>query len=107
MAAQCFSAQDWKLFRNKLPVWQEAYIEKLNKEYIVLLSGNTAPSEKYWTLEKRISEDKNKFLLPLRMSRSNFISNLLSLLQHEVIGMNDIDEFSDELKSTIETIYNY
>lgn len=107
MAAQRFSEQDWKLFQSKLPVWQEAYIEKLNKEYIALLSGDNAPSEKFWALEKRMVEDKRNFLLSLRMSRSNFIANLLSLLQHEVISMHDLAEFSDELKSTIETIYNY
>ena len=29
-----FSEKDWKLFRSKLPGWQEAYMEKLNQEYM-------------------------------------------------------------------------
>lgn len=29
-----FSEKDWKLFRSKIADWQEAYMEKLNKEYI-------------------------------------------------------------------------
>lgn len=31
--------KDWKLFRNKIAGWQDAYIDKLNKEYINLLSS--------------------------------------------------------------------
>ena len=30
-----FSEKDWKLFRKKISGWQEAYMEKLNREYIV------------------------------------------------------------------------
>lgn len=32
------SKSDWKLYRQKIAGWQEAYIERLNKEYIDLLS---------------------------------------------------------------------
>ena len=35
-----FSEKDWKLFRSKISDWQEAYMEKLNQEYIELLSGD-------------------------------------------------------------------
>ena len=34
-----FSEKDWKLFRKKIPGWQEAYMDKLNKEYIENLNG--------------------------------------------------------------------
>jgi len=107
MSSQYFTEQDWKLFRSRLPVWQETYISKLNAEYITLLSGNAASSEKYWALEKRMKEDENKFLLPLKMSRSNFIANLLFLLHNGVIEISDLAEFSDELKSTIDMAYNH
>ena len=53
-----FSEQDWKLFRSKLPGWQEAYMKKLNQEYIELLSGAGNASSKFWALEKRIREDQ-------------------------------------------------
>ena len=33
------SKKDWKLFREKLPDWQENYMDKLNKQYIELLSN--------------------------------------------------------------------
>lgn len=33
------SEEDWKLFRKKIPEWQESYMDKLNKEYIEILNG--------------------------------------------------------------------
>lgn len=36
---------DWKLFQEKLPIWQEKFMKKLNNEYIQLL---TEPNIKYW-----------------------------------------------------------
>jgi len=106
MASQYFTERDWKLFRDKLPVWQESYIEKCNKEYMSLLASDEAPSEKFGMLKNRIREDEDKFLLPLRMSRTNFIANLLALLHNYVIEMTDLADFSDELKHTVETAYN-
>ena len=50
------SQKDWKLFRAKLPGWQEAYMERLNKEYIQILNSEGNPSDIFWTLEKRISQ---------------------------------------------------
>ena len=35
--------KDWKLFRNRIPDWQEAYMDRLNHEYIELLSGEGNP----------------------------------------------------------------
>lgn len=50
-----FTNSDWKLFREKIADWQEAYMTRLNNEYIALLSGDAASSDKFWRLEKRIS----------------------------------------------------
>lgn len=45
-----FSEKDWKIFRSKIAGWQEAYMDKLNKEYIEILSGDGKPSEKFGAL---------------------------------------------------------
>lgn len=45
-----FTEQDWRLFRKKSGSWQENYMDRLNKEYIELLSADTLPSEKFWEL---------------------------------------------------------
>ena len=36
--------KDWKQFRKMLPEWQEAYMERLTKEYIELLSSDMQAS---------------------------------------------------------------
>ena len=93
--------QDWKLFRKKLPVWQEAYMDKRNQEYIGLLSGEGLASDKFWKLEKKILEDKRSIGVVADMRRSQLYSNLLSLLANEIIREDDLDGFSEELTETV------
>ncbi len=64
---QEFTEADWKLFRSKIGEWQEAHMDKLNKEYIELLNGDKLPSEKFWELEKRIKNDKKSAGVMLEM----------------------------------------
>ncbi len=92
---------DWKLFRSRLPIWQEAYMERLNREYIALLSGVGSASEKFWELERRIHEDKRRGGVVMRMSRSNMELNLLSLLSDGVISTAELDGFSEELREKL------
>ena len=49
---------DWKLFGERLPEWQEHYMEQLEKQYVDLLQSDAPASEKFWELEKRIKRDK-------------------------------------------------
>ena len=93
--------QDWKLFRKKLPLWQESYMDKLNQEYIRLLSGEGLASDKFWELEKRIHTDKRSVGVVADMRRSQMYSNLLSLLVNEIIQEDDLNGFSEELSETI------
>ena len=92
---------DWKLFRRKLPPWQEAYMDKLNQEYIQLLSGEGLASDKFWELENRIRKDKRSIGVVVDMRRSQLYSNLLSLLVNEIIREDDLDGFSEELTETL------
>ncbi|MCI8639815.1 MAG: multidrug transporter [Coprococcus sp.] len=96
-----FSERDWKLFRRKIVDWQEAYMDKLNKEYIEILSGEGNPSDKFWELEKRIKEDKKDCGVQCEMSRSNQFYIMMSLLDEGAITMDDLNDFSDDLKDTI------
>lgn len=96
-----FSEKDWKLFRSKIAGWQEAYMDKLNKEYIKILSGEGNPSDKFWKLEKRMKEDKRDCGVRCEMSRSNQFTIMISLLNEGAITMEDLEDFSDDLKDTI------
>lgn len=100
-----FSEKDWKVFRSKIADWQEAYMEKLNREYIKLLSGKGHASEKFWALEKRIRQDKKDCGVQCEMSRSNQFYIMLSLLNEGAITLDDLSDFSEDLQETIEHFY--
>ena len=96
---------DWKLFRKKIGGWQEAYMDRLNQEYLKILQDETtAPSQKFWALEKRIRQDKRDTGVIIDMRRSIMIMNLVSLLNEGAITMDDLDEFSEELREKIRYI---
>ena len=104
MRENMFTEKDWKLFRSKIGEWQENYMDKLNKSYIELLQGDGNPSEKFRELEKRIRADKKKTGVRAEISRSELICNILSLLHEGAISVDDLEEFSDELKETVRYI---
>ena len=77
-----FSEKDWKLFRKKIVGWQEAYMEKLNKEYVEILTREGNASDKFWELEKRIRNDKKDCGVRCEMRRSNQFFIMLSLFNN-------------------------
>lgn len=86
---------------------QEAYMDKLIEEYKDILNSDTSSSDKYWALRKKIYEDyKSPGVLARDVSRSNMFIILLGLLRDEAITMDDLDEFSDELKEDIKQYIN-
>lgn len=96
-----YTKSDWKLFRIRITDWQEAYMNKLNKEYIELLNADANASDKFWELEKRIQKDKRKPGVIIEMSKQDLIIHLVSLINDNVIGMEDLEEFSDGLKEKV------
>lgn len=107
MSENGFSEKDWKLFRKKVPTWQENYMKRLNEEYMQILMQDELDSTKFWQLEKRIHQDKRKPGVLIDMRRSMMIQNILGLLNDEIITINDLDDFSDELKETINRWLNF
>ena len=91
--------KDWKLFREKLPEWQEAYIERLIKEYAELLDGDASASEKFWALDKRIRADRQSLGVRINeLSRSKLQDILTGLMMENVITEDDLQGFSEELR---------
>ena len=96
---------DWKLFRKKVPGWQEKYMEKLIREYIELLEQDKDASEKFWTLNEKMKKDKRKSgVLIQEMSRSSMTTHILDLLQEGAISIDDLEDFSDEARNYFEQI---
>lgn len=96
------SKRDWKLFREKLPKWQETYMERLCREYVELLTSDAKGSEKFWALEKRIKEDRKDPGVIVSVSRSNMIYDILGLLRDQAITMDDLADFSKEFQEQVE-----
>ena len=72
---------DWKLYKKLVPIWQERYMEKLNNEYLEILSKEKKASTIFWELEKRI------------------------MLRDNINNFEDIKEFSDDFKEIIKLFY--
>lgn len=102
---QEINGKDWKLFRQRLPEWQEAYIQKLNREYIAILSREGSAAENFWEVQKRIREDKRSVGVIADMRKSMFWINMIRLLRQEVITLDDLDGFSEELVGKLRMIF--
>ena len=101
--------KDWKLYREKLPEWQEAYMERLIKEYAELLNSDKAASEKFWALDKRIRADRQSFGVRVNEESGSKLKNILTgLIIEHVISVDDLQDFSEELReSTSQWIQTY
>ncbi len=98
MEEKGYTEKDWRLFSSKIADWQENYMEKLNSDYVALLTGEGLASEKFWQLEKRIKEDKKNTGVVVDMRRSMLLLDILSLLSEGAITLHDLDDFSAELQ---------
>lgn len=100
------SKSDWKLYRSKLPDWQESYMEKLTKEYAELLSQEGKASEKFWKLNDRIKEDRKKPGVIVEIRKSEMLFQILQLLRDGAITMEDLSDFSEDLQDTVKHFIN-
>lgn len=98
------SKKDWDLFKKLLPEWQEAYMERLIKEYILLLNEEKLASDKFWELEKRINKDKRGSGVIIQYRKTDVMMILLKLINDSVITFDDLDGFSDNVKGSLKFI---
>lgn len=95
------SKHDWKLYRERLPKWQEAYMEHLVKEYAELLNGTQNASDKFWKLEERIKKDRKHPGVIIEVNKGNMIYDIARLINLDVITEADLEGFSEDLRETI------
>ena len=100
------SKADWKLFRERVPEWQEHYMEQLVKEYVDLLSSPGNASDHFWELEKRIKRDKKHPGVILEMNKSDAIWDIALFVKQKVITMDDLQGFSTDLIDAVKLILN-
>lgn len=100
------SKSDWKLFRVKLSVWQEKYMERLVKEYMNILTDETRlASDKFWELEERIKKDHRHPGVIMEMRKSDAIWDIMRLIRLKAITYDDLSDFSDELQQEVQRLY--
>lgn len=98
------SKKDWKLYREKVPEWQEHYMERLTKEYIDLLSGPGNASDHFWELEKRIKRDKKSPGVLIEMRKSEAIWDIAAFVGRGIITMDELEGFSEDLVDAVKLI---
>ena len=77
-------------------------MERIIEEYRKLLGSEEQASEKFWALDERIKRDKRTPGVLLHdVKRSNMDIHLLQLLRYEVIRLEDLDGFSEELQEKL------
>ncbi|MCR4834475.1 MAG: multidrug transporter [Butyrivibrio sp.] len=101
------SKADWKMFQDKVPVWQERYMEKLCKDYIELLSSDKPASEKFWELQDCIRKGKKNPGVQIELRKSEMLYDISALLNHNVITMDDLSLFSEELKESVQHMTDF
>lgn len=98
------SKKDWKLYRERLPEWQEHFMERLTKEYIELLSAPGNASDHFWELEERIRKDKKNPGVLLNVTKSNAIWDIAVFVGRGIIRMDELDGFSPDLVEAVKLI---
>lgn len=99
------SKRDWKLYREKIAQWQENYMDRLNKEYIELLSSKEGnPSDRFWELEKRIKQDRRHPGVILERKKSRAFFDIVNLIRLNVITIDDLEDYSGELQEAVKEI---
>ena len=98
------SKADWKLFRERVSDWQEHYMEQLVKEYIELLSSPGNASDHFWELEKRIRKDKKHPGVLIELRKSTAIWDIAYFVGNEIITMDDLAGFSEDLIYAVKLI---
>lgn len=91
---------DWKLFSEKYFEWKNRYLERFFPDYKAILDSDETAIDKFFELKKRLEKDSRAPVLnlPGRFSRNDMYMNITYLVNHGVITLDDLSEFSDEIK---------
>lgn len=82
-------------------------MERLNKEYVKLLTGDEPASKKFWALKERIDTDRRTPGVQLMLKKSEAAWDIALLMRDGVITAADLDGFSEELKEYVLNTVKY
>ena len=98
------SKADWKLFQERLRLWQENYMERLLSEYIKMLQGPENASSKFWQLDRKLKSDRLNPGVSLVLDKQEVINDLVNMVKIGVITIDDLEGFSEELISEVKRL---
>jgi len=98
------SKADWKLFRERVPLWQERYMEQLTKEYVELLTSPGNASDHFWELEKRVKQDRESRGVLIELRKSTAIWDIAAFVGDGVITLEELDGFSEDVIVAVKQI---
>lgn len=98
------SKADLKLFSERVGDWQEHYMEGLVKQYIKMLSSPGNASDHFWELEKRIKTDRKHPGVLINLRKSTAIWDIAMFVREEIITMDDLEGFSEDLIEAVKLI---
>ena len=94
--------EDWSLFQTLLPQWQERFMSRLCDKYAAVLTGPYRGSEAFWEVKRLIRQDVKRIGAMAGCEQSEVASIFADLLREQVITVEDIADFSDEVKEMVE-----
>ena len=98
------SKADWKLFQERLRLWQENYMQRLIEEYIKMLQGPENASSKFWQLERKMKSDRLNPGVTLVLDKQQVINDIASMVKIGVITIADLEGFSEELINEVKRL---
>ena len=98
------SKADWKLFQDRLRLWQENYMERLIEEYVKMLQGPENASSKFWQLERKLKSDRLNPGVSLVLDKQEVINDIASMVKIGVITIADLEGFSEELINEVKRL---
>lgn len=79
-------------------------MENLIREYADYLHSDFPASVKFWEMEKRITRDRKKLGVCIELRKSDMFWDIAKLIHDKVISMDDLKEFSVDLKERVTLI---
>ena len=70
----------------------------------IIFFSKIPASTKFWELEKRIKQDKRNPGVLIELSKSDMLWDIARLIRRNTITIEDLVEFSDELKEEVKLI---
>ena len=98
------SKADWKLFQDRLHLWQDNYMERLIEEYVKMLQGPENASSKFWQLERKLKSDRLNPGVSLVLDKQEVINDIANMVKIGVITIADLEGFSEELINKVKRL---